>query len=294
MTFPEFNLRNILVIVGLLIVVIFTFGYVGYNLLDLQKTNMYLIDELVKIQGATSSTTEILVNQKKALGNSLQAEQAKNTVFEGQINQITSTVDELNKLRKLDPELLKKYSKVYFLSENYVPAELSVIDAKYLFQSGRPELFQTYAKPFLYNMIEAAKHDGTILQVVSAYRSFYDQQSVKSGYKVTYGVGSANSFSADQGYSEHQLGTAIDLTATDTKIAFVNFDKAPSYKWLSDNAYKYGFVLSYPKGNTYYKFEPWHWRFVGVKLATKLYENHAHFYDLAQREIDNYLPVIFD
>ncbi|MBI3632427.1 MAG: M15 family metallopeptidase [Candidatus Vogelbacteria bacterium] len=294
MTFPEFNTKNILIIFGLLIAIVLSVGYSIYNFWDLEKFNMYLIDQLVRIQSITSSTTASLVNEKKVLGQSLQTEQSKNMVFEGQINQISSTVDELNKLRQLDPELLKKYSKVYFLNENYVPIELSLIDPSYLFQRSKPEFVQTHVRPFLHNMIEAAKQDGPILKVVSAYRSFYDQQSVKAGYKFTYGVGTANSFSADQGYSEHQLGTAVDFMATDLKVAFVNFDKSPSYKWLNDNAYKFGFALSYPKGNSYYKFEPWHWRFVGVRLAARLHDNQEHFYDLTQREIDNYLPVIFD
>ena len=72
------------------------------------------------------------------------------------------------------------------------------------------------------------------------------------------------------------------------------FDKTPEYKWLTDNAYKYGFVISYPAGNKYYKYEPWHWRFVGVALATKLHEDGIYFYDMDQRLIDNYLANIFD
>ncbi|MEK7495870.1 MAG: D-alanyl-D-alanine carboxypeptidase family protein, partial [Patescibacteria group bacterium] len=64
--------------------------------------------------------------------------------------------------------------------------------------------------------------------------------------------------------------------------------------WLTENAYKYGFILSYPKQNTYYRFEPWHWRFVGVALATKLHDGNKYFYDLSQREIDQYLVSIFD
>jgi D-alanyl-D-alanine carboxypeptidase len=60
------------------------------------------------------------------------------------------------------------------------------------------------------------------------------------------------------------------------------------------NAYKYGFTLSYPKGNTSYVFEPWHWRFVGVKLATDLHNQGKNFYDLDQRSIDAYLVNFFD
>jgi D-alanyl-D-alanine carboxypeptidase len=135
------------------------------------------------------------------------------------------------------------------------------------------------------------------LKIISAYRSFGEQATLKAEYKVTYGSG-ANAFSADQGYSEHQLGTAIDLTTDKDGNAFSNakggFDSTNGYTWMNDNAYKYGFVLSYPKGNAYYQYEPWHWRFVGVALATRLHDNGQHFYDLDQREIDGYLALMFN
>ena len=148
--------------------------------------------------------------------------------------------------------------------------------------------------PYVEKMITAGNADGVAVLVESAYRSFADQAVLKSNYKITYGAGTANKFSADQGYSEHQLGTAIDFTTLKTSGALEGFDKTPEYKWLTDNAYKYGFVISYPAGNKYYKYEPWHWRFVGVALATKLHEDGIYFYDMDQRLIDNYLANIFD
>ena len=104
-------------------------------------------------------------------------------------------------------------------------------------------------------IITAGNADGVSLLAQSAYRSFQTQAILKSNYKVIYGVGTANSFSADQGYSEHQLGTAIDFTTGKTSGALEGFNKTPEYKWMTDNAYKYGFILSYPQGNKYYKYE---------------------------------------
>ncbi len=63
---------------------------------------------------------------------------------------------------------------------------------------------------------------------------------------------------------------------------------------MLDNAHRYGFILSYPEGNEFYIFEPWHWRFVGEDLARDLDRADAHFYDWEQREIDKYLLTIFD
>ena len=72
------------------------------------------------------------------------------------------------------------------------------------------------------------------------------------------------------------------------------FDKTTAYTWLQGNAYRYGFIVSYPKANGYYIYEPWHWRFVGIRLATYLHNNNKNFYDLDQREIDTYLVNTFD
>jgi D-alanyl-D-alanine carboxypeptidase len=72
------------------------------------------------------------------------------------------------------------------------------------------------------------------------------------------------------------------------------FDKTPAHQWMLKNAYKFGFVLSYPEKNSYYVFEPWHWRFVGTKLARDLRNQDQNFYDLDQRTIDTYLVNVFD
>ncbi len=223
----------------------------------------------------------------------LEEEKSKNSLFENQINQIFGTVGTLDKLSKTDKELLQKYSKVYFLNEHYVPDELSKIPEKFVFEEKKDKYIHTKVLPFLSNMIEAGEREGLNLYVISSYRSFDEQAGLKSNYSVSFGSG-ANKFSADQGYSEHQLGTTFDFTSKKIGLNFTTFEKTDEYKWLIQNAYKFGFVLSYPKGNEYYQFEPWHWRFVGKSLAERLYEDKIYFYDLEQTNIDKYLISIFD
>ena len=143
-------------------------------------------------------------------------------------------------------------------------------------------------------MLLDVKATGTEIRIISAYRSFGEQSSLNTSYKITYGAGTANKFSADQGYSEHQLGTTVDLTTAKLGSSFEQFDGTIAYRWLQDNAYRYGFILSYPKNNKYYQYEPWHWRYVGVDLATKLHNDKKNFYDMDQREIDTYLIKFFD
>lgn len=213
--------------------------------------------------------------------------------FSGQIRGISSTVGVLEKLAQTDEELLQKYSKVYFLNENYVPVRLTDIAEKYRLPSATNYLFHADAYPFLERMLEQALAEDVDILVASAFRSFDTQASLKNGYLFTYGSG-ANQFSADQGYSEHQLGTSVDFSTSKLGASFARFGSDPAYKWLLENAHKYGFTLSYPEGNTYYKFEPWHWRFVGVELATYLKNEGKHFYELDQRELDKYLVKLFD
>ncbi len=253
------------------------------NSLDIAKEN------ISRVQKDNSDLQEANDN----LSESLQAAQAQNTVFESQIQDISGKVGTLQKLSQTDPELLKKYSKVYFLSENYIPAKLVQIDSQYLWEKAKPQQIQGDTAPFLINMLIEASSSVANLEIVSAYRSFYDQLLAKTSYKILYGSG-ANQFSADQGYSEHQLGTAVDLTTPKLDGLSLQFENQIAYKWLKDNAYRFGFVLSYPKNNSYYQFEPWHWRFVGIALAKNLHDSNKNFYDLTQREIDEYLITLFD
>jgi len=223
----------------------------------------------------------------------LTEEKNKNDVFEEQIEDITGTVGQLDKLSKIDPELLMKYSKVSFLNEHYAPEKVTEIASMFRFKTDEPEYIHSKISRRLNNLLEDAQENSISLLVVSGYRSFDEQKSLKSAYSVQYGFG-ANAFSADQGYSEHQLGTTVDFTTTELGGGLNGFETSKAYAWLIEHAHEYGFVLSYPKDNVYYIFEPWHWRFVGEKLADDLHDDGKFFYDLEQREIDEYLISIFD
>lgn len=235
-----------------------------------------------------------LSDQLYAAQQGLAAVQERLGGFETQVGDISGTVDVLEKLKNTDRELLQKYSKVFFLNEHYAPARLAQIEKEYAYNPDRPEKIHAQVRGYLEDMLNDAKDDGVDIYVRSSYRSFEEQRALKGAYTVTYGAGTANAFSADQGYSEHQLGTTMDLSGSRNESLTESFDKTKAYEWLTKNAYKYGFVLSYPKGNAYYVYEPWHWRFVGKELAGDLHKKDKYFYDLEQREIDEYLPTLFD
>ena len=297
-------------------------GYGGYALYrsqqlykqrsaDLTERVATLEKDLAQIQKENSDMAKFLESERgknEELNTSLQTEQSKNTdlaqtltaeqnrqnAYQAQLQQMSGAIGTLQKLSATDQELLKKYSKIYFLNENYIPSALATTSSEFWNDPKKPQQVHGNVAPFLDKMLRTAAQDKISLRIVSAYRSFQDQMSVKTGYKVTYGAGSANQFSADQGYSEHQLGTTLDFTTPEIKILSVKFEKSTAYTWLGANAYRFGFVLSYPKNNAYYQFEPWHWRFVGTQLAQKLHNENKFFYDLDQREINTYLVSIFD
>lgn len=241
--------------------------------------------------GGTLSET---ARAKEELDSALKDQKKENEDLEEENEDISDKADMYKKLATYDKQLLAKYSKVYFLNENYKPTKLDTIDATYTLPVGKTLQFLDPALPFLEDLLKDANKESIPLRVVSAYRSFEEQEQLKSNYKVVYGAGTANAFSADQGYSEHQLGTTVDFTTPTLVGAVPAFANSSASAWLLKNAYRYGFILSYPQSNSYYMYEPWHWRFVGVDLATDLHKKGENFYDMDQREIDEYLIKTFE
>lgn len=281
-------MKKLLLVLALL-VLLGALGYGGYRAWLFYEEKVALEQEYRSLALSFKQTQEKLASTTAAL----EAEFARNNAYGAQVEAIGTVVGNLDKLSKTDRELLQKYSKIYFLNENYVPDSLIDIGPEFLTTKNKAMQIHTKVLPYLQKMIETASSSGQIIKVASAYRSFGEQAILKSQYKVTYGSG-ANTFSADQGYSEHQLGTAVDFSTPRLGPDFSGFGKTDAYKWLLENAHTYGFTLSYPKDNGYYMFEPWHWRFVGVELATRLHDNDKYFYGFSQREINTYLIKIFD
>ena len=120
-------------------------------------------------------------------------------------------------------------------------------------------------------MQAAAKVDGLNIYISSGFRSYSYQKTLYNNYVNRDGVVAADTYSARAGHSEHQTGLAFDVNTIND--SFANTEEG---KWLNDNCYKYGFILRYPNGKsdeTGYQYEPWHFRYVGVELAEKLYNN---------------------
>ena len=159
-------------------------------------------------------------------------------------------------------------NKLNGLDESYIPNDLVVI--KKHSKKGMARLNAT--NDFIKMCDDAEKLNLNIINE-SAYRSYERQKELyEKDYLVKGDI--ANMTIAKPGHSEHQTGLAFDL-CTD-KYDMYNFDKSDEYKWLIKNSYKYGFILRYPKDMeniTGYTYEPWHFRYLGKDLATKVFKS---------------------
>ena len=167
-------------------------------------------------------------------------------------------------------------NKYYHLSSDYEPDDLVTISTKYSWgnsgsQKVRQEAYDAYIK-----MHEAANSEaGIYLMVNSSYRNYASQERVYNNYKTNHGEAYADGIAARPGFSEHQTGLALDIFAIGSPSQ-ATFKDSDAYRWLKDNSYKYGFILRYPEGKeniTGYKFESWHYRYVGVELAKQVYDS---------------------
>jgi len=173
-------------------------------------------------------------------------------------------------ITKKELMLVNKYNN---LKENYVPdlVEMSII------YSVPNQYMDKEAYKYFKNMVNDALKEDISIYNISAYRSYETQNRLYSEYLVESGLESTDIKSARPGHSEHQTGLAVDINVANSNA---NFEKTKEYAWLIKNAYKYGFILRYPEGKTYitgYKFEPWHYRFVGIEAALYIYENDITF-----------------
>jgi len=112
---------------------------------------------------------------------------------------------------------------------------------------------------------------GLNLYLSSGYRSYSLQEKIYNNYVARDGKATADTYSARAGHSEHQTGLAFDLNTIDDSFTYTD-----EGKWVNDNCYRFGLILRYPKGKeniTGYMYESWHLRYVGIELATKLYNN---------------------
>lgn len=171
---------------------------------------------------------------------------------------------------KLTNEYLVLVNKDHPQDKNYIPNNLTVVhtvdfikrdnEIMYLEQ----KTFESYLN--LYN--DALNHN-LKLTIFSGYRSYEKQTTIWNKNPNEYYV-------AKPGYSEHQTGLALDISRRDIGLT-TNFMNTEEYTYLLNNAHKFGFINRYPINKeqiTGYLFEPWHFRYVGIDVATTIYTNN--------------------
>ena len=168
--------------------------------------------------------------------------------------------------------LINKNNK---LNSNYIPNDLEPISLKY---SCKDKLLKKEAKEQFELMASDALKENMHIIAVSTYRSYDYQEKLYNHYIEKYGFYYAEVCSARPGHSEHQTGLAVDIS--DLSLDYDNFIHTKEFIWMQNNSYKYGFILRYPKASfhiTGFKYEPWHYRYVGIEVAKYIHENNITF-----------------
>lgn len=179
-----------------------------------------------------------------------------------------------------DTDMSQEYAIIvnkFHTIKNYTPDDLENVSLQYAYagQSVRKDVNEAYL-----DMANQAEQEGIKLIVSSSYRSFEEQEATYKDFYYAKGETYADSYAARAGHSEHQTGLALDIFSPDGTTTST-FENTEAYKWLINNAHKYGFILRYPKDKTYltgYEYESWHFRYLGEDLATKVY-NEGITYD---------------
>jgi len=175
-------------------------------------------------------------------------------------------------------DLLVLVNKEYKLPESYAPHDLVLASTSGI-RGGSNFYLRSILIEGLTNLNNAAKVDSIDLSIVSAYRSYATQIDTYNYWVRVNGRSTdiADTISARAGHSQHQLGTAIDFSSSEVSDgSFERFQTTKASAWLVSNAWKYGFVLSYPSGyesTTGYSYESWHYRYIGIANAQEMHDS---------------------
>ncbi len=172
-----------------------------------------------------------------------------------------------------DDSILRYVSQTHPISETYVPADLRGVNV----HSAETKKLREEAAGKLEEMFKAAIDDRIYLKLVDGYRSYQYQADLFSYYTQTRGSYYASIVDDHPGASEHQLGLAADIGcwngACELSYCFTGY---ADYRWLKENSWKFGWIERYPEGKqsiTGIVYSPWHYRYVGIDEAAKIYES---------------------
>ena len=172
--------------------------------------------------------------------------------------------------------LVNKYN---YLPKDYIPSNLVPITPKIMLKKEAYEAFNDLKRNL--------EKEGLSIRIISAYRSFDYQEKLYNNYLKNATKSIVDTYSARAGYSEHQTGLVIDVD--NNNLDYNHFHLTKEFQWMQNNAYKYGFILRYPKDKeniTGYKYEPWHYRYVGKDIANYIQTKNITYEEYYYEFID--------
>lgn len=258
----------------------FKLKQIGYNETEIKDITKLKDDQIKAILKKKYNRLNIkFIRQKYFITNNLDRYiKYYNNHKDDKISHIVSIVNVCADEDYYDKDTVKKtdiskkelmlVNKFNYLDENYAPDDIVKVSVQFAY--GDNEIKKEVYEKFR-SMYNDAKKEGLYLIITSSYRDYNFQKELWDSYANQKGDEWADSVSARAGYSEHQTGYTLDIVTYKANMS--SFEKTDEFKWLQDNAYKYGFILRYPKDKediTGYSYESWHYRYVGKDVATKI------------------------
>lgn len=174
------------------------------------------------------------------------------------------------------------------LQDNYEPDDLVTVDVPTILENPEVNQLRKEAADALKNMFNAALETDIKLYARSGYRSHNTQAMLFENYAKEHGEEAANRYSARPGQSEHQTGLGMDVTSESVNFQLdETFGETAEGKWIQEHAHEFGFIIRYPKNKeeiTGYIYEPWHLRYLGIDVATAVYESGLTYEEFLVKE----------
>lgn len=272
--------KIIFILVVLLFVFILLFSFWFYKIRDEEKyQNKKYIKTLEKIDYYIPQNEQRYINYKQTHFNLNDEDIVTQVNLNLDKDFYTDTMETLYK--NTNYILINKF---YYVDKEYVPESLEEIT---ICTKGSLYLVEE-AKIQFEKMCQDVQKENLKIRAISAYRDYTYQLNLYNKYLVHDTKKNVDTYSARAGHSEHQSGLTVDLDNTVTD--FNNFESTDEFLWLEENAYKYGFILRYPKNKekiTGYSYEAWHYRYVGKEIASYIKKHNITFDEYYVRFIQN-------
>lgn len=215
----------------------------------------------------------IFKNLDKYLEYKKENEGKKNNEIVAIIN-TEANVDWMDNEKKTDTSKgsLMLVNRIYGLPSDYEPDD--IVDVPSLYAYTGKKISNSILNDII-SLIEAGKEEGYTFVVSDGYRSYKEQENIYNNYKNSFGESEADIYVAKPGHSDYQTGMSFDLMPYNKVID--NPTESEEYKWLKENAHKYGFIFRFPKNKeklTRFKASIWRLRYVGTEASTVIHNEN--------------------